>query len=180
MSPTAHSRKKGRTETGKSRDGEVFRAGRKQEREERWGPEAVREPGVPRAAAHAGKTGKGQRDDYLKGGGGVRNYRGPRCYMERRDVSNFGDPYDASGNRSANQSHSGRARGWDPGRAPEAVRNTHPGSRAVTQLSARFGDWVKGQPVVSSDAKEGCPKLDQGCPSAEDLEGAGCRLRGGM
>ena len=70
-----------------------------------------------------------------------------------------------------------RAKGWDPGQAPEAVRNTHPGSRAVTQLSARLGDWVKGQPVVSGDANDGCPKLDQGCPSAEDLGrglGAGC------
>lgn len=58
----------------------------------RWGPETARQPGITGASAHAWEVERGHRKDYLG-----REWRGGRLpwatmYMERKDVSNLGDP----------------------------------------------------------------------------------------
>lgn len=46
------------------------------------------------ASAHVWEAGRGQREDYLgEGWGVVRRLPWPRCYMERKDVSNLGTCY---------------------------------------------------------------------------------------
>lgn len=136
--------------------------------EERWGPEAAREPRVTRAAAHAwrkdGERGPGRGALKVRGEFGV--YRGPRCSMKRRDVSNLGDPLLGSRDPSAKRSQWGGPGGWDPGRAPEAGRNTPSGCRA----------WRQNWGAADGD---GCcqGRRPQSGPTAERLGrglGAGC------
>lgn len=156
-SPIARARRRGLKERGRgSRGGGVVQAGRK--REGRRG--GSRSRGCTRAEGNQnGLTHLGDqervRGGLPKGEGGIRSLSWPATLHEAQGCGQLRRPTHGVWEPECEEEPSGRAGGWDQGRAPGAARTTPSGPGLQRGCLPGLGDRARGQLMATGVAKEG-------------------------